>query len=156
MSPEYKHSCINVNKPNCLTVYNPGCSLTLMRYGERLRIARQHAKLTQPGLAAKMKNVVTQQNISLLENGNATGSEFTVQFAKACGVRAEWLAMEEGGMLDQPYEVPANSPEKTVLLLMERMDEATKYKLIKISDTLAEPQGNGGDKPKSPPKEANG
>jgi transcriptional regulator with XRE-family HTH domain len=126
-----------------------------MKYGERLKQARQHAKLSQPALAAKMKNIVTQQNISLLENGNATGSEYTVHFAIACGVSAAWLAMEEGEMLvDATYQVATNSPERTVLSLMERMDEQTKYKLIKIGDTLAEPEGNGGDKPGTTDKAA--
>jgi len=68
-----------------------------MKYGERLRAAREHAKLSQSALAAKAE-VGTQENVSKLERGEAEGSEFTVQYARACGVRPEWLALEDGSM----------------------------------------------------------
>jgi transcriptional regulator with XRE-family HTH domain len=74
-----------------------------MKYGERLKAARHSAKLTQAGLANKTGNAVTQQNISLLEAGEASGSEFTVQLALACGVRPEWLALEQGPMVISAY-----------------------------------------------------
>lgn len=63
-----------------------------MKYGERLAKARDFARLKQAELAEK--SGASQQTISYLENGDSTGSEFTVQFAEACGVRPEWLAME--------------------------------------------------------------
>lgn len=63
-------------------------------------MARKYAGLTQQQLADKVGGINTQANISYLENSDATGSEFTVQFAHACGVRALWLAEEQGEMVD--------------------------------------------------------
>lgn len=74
-----------------------------MKYGQRLRIARQHAGLTQKELVEKTGNICSQENISKLERADATGSEYTAQFAHACGVRAMWLASGSGPMLDAPY-----------------------------------------------------
>lgn len=74
-----------------------------MKYGERLFKARTYAKLTQGQLADKIKGGCTQENISKLERGDATGSEFTVQFADACGVRPLWLAIEKGEMIGGHY-----------------------------------------------------
>lgn len=70
-----------------------------MKYGERLKQARGHANLTQKGLAERINYLCTQENISKLENGDATGSEFTVQFATACDVSPVWLAEEKGEMI---------------------------------------------------------
>lgn len=70
-----------------------------MKYGERLRAARNHAGLSQQQLADAAG--CTQPNITGMENStSAIGTEYTVQFAKACGVRPEWLAMEQGDMVD--------------------------------------------------------
>lgn len=70
-----------------------------MNFAERLKKARKHAKLTQPQLAEKLKGLMTQQNISLLENGVSKGTEYTVQLANACNVNPNWLAMGD------PYEM---------------------------------------------------
>lgn len=63
----------------------------MMIYGERLKAARLHAKLSQAELAELAK--VSQANISKLEKGDATGSEYTVQFATACNICPIWLAI---------------------------------------------------------------
>ena len=72
-----------------------------MRYGERLKLAMERAKLKQYQLAEKAG--IKQPSLShLINDPNVTGSEFTVQFANACGVSPEWLAMEQGEMVGQP------------------------------------------------------
>lgn len=60
----------------------------------------------------------------------------------------DWLIL---GVGSNPYE---ETPEAKVFLAMQHMDEATKYQFVKIGDSLAEPEGNGGDKPQSPPRTA--
>ena len=110
-----------------------------MNLGERIALARKHAKLTQPGLAERLSGLMTQQNISLLERGITKGTEYIVQIAMVCEVRPEWLATGQGEMtatINRNYE---NSPEAKVLIAMQHMDEATKYQLLKISNSLAEP-----------------
>lgn len=103
MQQEYNRSSGLVNNYSSLTGYKRGYSVCHMRYGERLRAARIHANLTQQALADRINNVCTQENISKLERSDATGSEFTAQFAEACGVRAMWLAEEQGEMIDGLY-----------------------------------------------------
>jgi transcriptional regulator with XRE-family HTH domain len=100
-----------------------------MNLGERIALARKHAKLTQPALAEKLNGLMTQQNISLLERGATKGTEYIVQIAMACGVRPEWLATEQGEMTDGLY-VEDIRIKKAVLLMQElpdyALDEAIK------------------------------
>lgn len=42
---------------------------------------------------------IRQPTLSGLESSDSEGSSFTVQFARACGVSADWLADEVGEML---------------------------------------------------------
>lgn len=63
-----------------------------------------------------------------------------IEIAKRAGVGFEWLMTGRG---IAAYE---HSPEARVCKAMQKMDEATKYQVVKISDTLAEPaENNGGD-----------
>lgn len=103
ITTEYNRSSAFVNNYGSLTAYECGYKVELMKYGERLQMARKHADLTQNQLAQRINHVCTQENISKLERGNASGSEFTAQFANACGVRAMWLAAEDGEMLSGVY-----------------------------------------------------
>lgn len=93
-----------------------------MKYGERLKLAREYAKLTQAELAERC-GAGSQVNISKLERSNADGSEFTVQYATACGVRPEWLAMEQGEMIDGLY-VHDEKLKRALMLLQELPDYA--------------------------------
>lgn len=98
-----------------------------MKFGERLRAAREHAKLSQGELAERTK--LSQPTISYLENPakNATGSEFTIRLARACGVSVDWLADEVGEMVPpqvgesdaNPYRVEAD--DESILLRAFRM-----------------------------------
>jgi transcriptional regulator with XRE-family HTH domain len=100
-----------------------------MNLGERIALARKHAKLTQPALAEKLNGLMTQQNISLLERGVIKGTEYIVQIAMVCGVRPEWLATGQGEMTDGLY-VEDIRIKKAVLLMQElpdyALDEAIK------------------------------
>lgn len=69
-----------------------------MSVGERLREARRHAKLTQVELYER--SGVPQQTIGNLETGATKTSRNIIALARACGVRAEWLATGEGPMLE--------------------------------------------------------
>lgn len=103
MCSAYNLSSDLVNNYSSLTGDYRSYSLVSMKYGQRLKLARKHAKLSQQGLADRIGNLCSQENISKLERGDATGSEYTAQFAEACGVRAMWLATEEGEMTDGLY-----------------------------------------------------
>lgn len=104
-----------------------------MKFGERLKTARIYAKLSQEKLGEMTGN--TQANISKLEKGDATGSESTVQFAIACGVRPEWLATGTGEMTDGLY-VESEKIKKAVLLMQDLPDYALD-EAIKSLDTVA-------------------
>lgn len=72
-----------------------------MTLGERLKLAREYAGLTQDGLVDK--SGVHQATISKIERGDAERSSFVVELAVACGVQPEWLAMERGEMCGGLY-----------------------------------------------------
>lgn len=159
MGPEYNLNCIAVNNLSCLTTHNRSYMFTRMNYSERLKKAREFAGLTQNGLIELLpkkpdgRPLMSQANLGRLEvNSNAQGSVFTVQLATACGVDPQWLATGEGSMVPRPkHEYGSNSPEAKVLKVMEHMDEGRKYMLLKIGNTLTEPEGNG-DNPEKPAK----
>jgi transcriptional regulator with XRE-family HTH domain len=73
-------------------------------FGQRLRAARTHAKLTQTELGEKTG--IGQSGIAYLESkGHA--SEQTWLLAQVCGVRAAWLARDDGPMLGHETELDA-------------------------------------------------
>lgn len=141
MHTSYKHTCNNVNNFTCLTNKFNNSIVAAMNLAARLKQARKYAKLSQVELAEKLKGLMTQQNISLLENGTTSGTEYIVQLAIACHVSPTWLATGDGEMTAyQTYD----RFEKQVLKVMQEMDEATKYKLVQIGRALAEPEKDNG------------
>lgn len=148
---EYNHSCIPVNHSACLTDNQHICSFGFMKYGERLKKARAFAGITQTDLAEKI--FVSQQNISQLENGDATGSEFTAQIADVLGVSPLWLACEKGDMLEG--KVVYDQKLRRALDLMEPLPDyaldhvikeiAETAQLLKHATEITEPKkkGNG-------------
>ncbi len=131
----YKNNCNAVNKNNCLTPKNNRHIVLLMKLAERLVKARKFAKLSQKELAEKLNGLMTQQNISQLENEKIQGTEYIVQIATACGVRPEWLAMGQGEMTDGLY-VESEKIKKAVLLMQDLPDYALD-EAIKSLDTVA-------------------
>lgn len=105
-----------------------------MKYGERLRTAREKVGLTQQQLAEKIHGITSQMNISKLERGDATGSQFTAQFAHACQVSALWLATGEGEM-ELPQLAP---PQQRLLDLARQMNDAELAAFLKIGRAMAE------------------
>lgn len=73
-------------------------------YGKRLKLAMQHAGLTQKALV-KSTGIAQSSISSALNRGS--GSADTPRFAAACGVSALWLASGEGDMLPQGIAVTA-------------------------------------------------
>ena len=65
-------------------------------YGERLYLARTHAKLSQTDLARRAG--MAQSTLAGLEK-SGQGSEKTATLAEICGVRVQWLERGEGPML---------------------------------------------------------
>lgn len=115
-----------------------------MKYGERLRLAREHAGLTQQELAEKTGNVTSQMNVSKLERGDATGSQFTAQFADACGVRAMWLAEEQGDMVDGLYvddpQLKAALSRPELVAALRLMEPLPRYAVNHVVKDIAETQ----------------
>lgn len=136
MDTEYNQGSNPVNNYSSLTEYKPGYSFTAMKYGERLRAARNHARLTQQQLADRIGNICTQENISKLERGDATGSEFTAQFAEACGVRALWLADGSGEMVDGLYV--HDERIKHLVQVCQELADYDVQRLVQAGDALKE------------------
>lgn len=93
-------------------------------YGNRLRTARTHAKLTQVQLSEKTG--IPQSTISTAER-LGRGSAETTSYALACGVSALWLATGHGGMLDgmaSDTQTPLTDGEQHTI-----QDRAANYKV---------------------------
>ena len=92
-------------------------------FAERVRMAREHAGLTQAQLAEIVG--MSQPGIQKLERSGGA-SKFTIQIASACGVSSEWLATGKGEMVDASaprkpgFDVniePIDEPIRTVPLI---------------------------------------
>jgi transcriptional regulator with XRE-family HTH domain len=101
-----------------------------MTLADRLKLARKHAKLSQPQL--QELSGVPQQTISNIERGIQDKSTDIVPLAIACGVRPEWLAMERGDMTDG-----MNEKIRIAVTLMQEMPEYALDEAIKSVDTVA-------------------
>ena len=73
--------------------FNDNCHMTL---AERIKKAREYAKLSQESLADAIGCSVDL--VRKLEQGNRSGTTFLIKIAKACKVNAEWLDDESGEM----------------------------------------------------------
>lgn len=132
MDTEYNNVCLGVNKHGCLPVNFSCGSFSEMNYGERLQAAMQHGELNQVELATRTG--VSQQNISRLIRGKSNGSIYTVRFAKACGVRPEWLEFEQGEMVDGFY-VDDPKLKAAVLLMQELPEYAIDAEIKRLNET---------------------
>lgn len=155
MRQEYNLTYIDVNNFTCFTKNNSACNLGYMNFGERLKKARQYAELSQQALAdalgrdANDKPVMSQANISGLETDpKAEGSVYTCQLAMICGVRPQWLAMEEGLMVDN-YKYKPNSVPGKLYQVAEKLPKEQQAMLLKFSNSLTEPDGEDADPPAS-------
>lgn len=76
--------------------------------------------------------------------------DYLIDLADEWGFRIKYVRDGTGEKFDifHPHK---NSPEAKVVLAMQHMDEATKYQVVKISDSLAEPRPkpNGQKPPKA-------
>lgn len=79
-------------------------------FGQRVKKARDYAKLSQPKLAALVG--VKQQSIQYLEDPakKSTGSRHTAAIARACGVDVTWLSTGKGEMVP-PQRLEAREGE---------------------------------------------
>ena len=101
-----------------------------MRYGERLKLARELSGLTQEALADLVG--MKQPSIAHLENKNATGSEFTPRLARVLRISVDWLADEIGDMIPTTY---TSSDPKIIAVakVMQSQPEYVKDAVVKTA-----------------------
>lgn len=106
-----EHSIFSRNRFFYLTKNSTAYLMQKMKltYGARLRLAMEHAGLTQNELAERVG--MKQPSVAYLldQNKNATGSQYTPRFARVMGVSVDWLADEIGEML--PTEFTTSDPK---------------------------------------------
>ena len=112
------------------------CNNEIMTIGTRIKAARSYAKLSRGDLADAVE--CSYDLLTKLENDKRAGTLFLSKIAKACNVDFNWLDSGEGEMVITDYPL-ADTPEAQILKAMENMDAATKYQLVKIGNSLAEP-----------------
>lgn len=90
-----------------------------MKFSERVKQARQFAKLSQEELALAVG--LTQGLISKIERGDQEETASVVKIAKVCGVRPEWLDDESGEMIDGLYV--EGEKLKNAFIIMQSLPE---------------------------------
>lgn len=102
-----------------------------MKFGERLKLARNHKGLTQAALAELAG--MAQPTIHHLENPdkNASGSEFTPRLARILGVSVDWLADEVGEMIPAVY----STSDPKLVAIMHALEDRAEY--VKDAATAA-------------------
>lgn len=121
--------------------------LCIMKFGERLKLARERKGLTQAALAELVG--MAQPTIHHLESPkkNASGSEFTPRLARVLGVSVDWLADEIGDMIQQE-EKEMDPRIAHVVKVMESLPPYAVDAGVREIDSLAElvshmPRPNG-------------
>lgn len=89
--------------------YGQASDNSLMEYKDRIKAARQHAKLTQ-GELGKLVGI-DQASISDLERGRSQRSSYNASIARECGVSAIWLEAGGGTMLQDDMVPGFDAPE---------------------------------------------
>ena len=85
----------DVNRQTGCSIHqNSDMSSRIESFGDRLRLARSNAGLTQKQLAKKAG--ISQSRLSEVENGDGRGSSYTPALAEALAVPAIWLASGKG------------------------------------------------------------
>lgn len=114
-----------------------------MKFCERLRLARQHANLTQQEVIDRLplkpdgKPMMAQANLAKMETSKAAkGSIYSVFIAEVCGVNPKWLANEIGQMIETPIEL--NNDLKSHLMVMQQLPEYARTEVIRDAIKTAE------------------
>lgn len=94
-----------------------------MKYGERLKLARERAGFNQTELAGLVG--MKQPSLAYLENpdNNAKTSEFTVKFARVLGVSVDWLDDEIGEMIPTVY----STSDPKLVAIMHALEDRAEY-----------------------------
>lgn len=115
-----------------------------MKFCQRLKLAREHAGLTQQQLVDRLplkddgKPLMAQSNLAKMEKSvNAKGSIYSVFIAKACGVSAEWLANEVGSMIEPAYN-NLSSDLKLHMKVMQELPDYARTEVIRDAIKTAE------------------
>lgn len=97
-------------------------------------------ELSDAELARKF-NLIDQH----IQNWKKRGvpKDYLIDLADEWGFRIKYVK-DGDGLIFKKSPIYPNSPEAKVLSAMQHMDEATKYQVVKISNTLAEPEETNG------------
>ncbi|WP_116895322.1 LexA family protein [Pseudomonas syringae] len=94
-----------------------------MEFKDRLKAARQHAKLNQAELAVRAG--ITQTSISDLERGKSKATAHVAKIADVCGVNALWLSDGKG---DMTAFITSNEPSN--VSMAEQSSRMYRYPLV--------------------------
>ena len=136
--------------------YNP------MKYGERLRLAREHKKMTQNDLVKS--SGVKQGTISKIERGDQDASSFDVDLAYALDIDPMWLKTGEkkfepqwiGGSIDTVEKISKTLFKTIEQLSIEQQKQIEQFVLFIASQTPEKTQQNENNPLTSPAQNAGG
>lgn len=114
-----------------------------IEFSQRMNYVADKLKIPPKGknrqsVIGKLFGVSQEAARKWLEGESIPKNETCIEIALKADVSFEWL-MTGRGIPDY-----GNTPEAKVLIAMQNMDESTKYQVVKISNTLAEPEETNG------------
>lgn len=136
----------SVLENNSILVLNPN-----MKFSDRLKQARKHAKLSQEELALAVG--CSQGAVSKIERGDQEESALVVKFAVACGVNPVWLDTGNGEMV--ATELNLSPQMQTHIKVLQQLPDYAVEEVIrdaiKTSELIEKAQANPTKPKKSGP-----
>lgn len=122
---------------------------------ERIAIMKSALNITEDvefgRLGGMSKSVVNQLLSGQIKS---FAPRFAYKLEENTRFSARWIMLGEGPEKLADVEYKPNSIPGKLYQAAEKLPEEQQYMLLKISNSLAEPEGNGGDKPHTPPTAA--
>lgn len=122
-APPYGNTHIPDYRKTDLQGYGSARNTQRMEFKDRLKAARQHAKLNQAELAVRAG--ITQTSISDLERGKSKATAHVAKIADVCGVNALWLSDGKG---DMTAFITSNEPSN--VSMAEQPSRMYRYPLV--------------------------
>ncbi len=124
--------CLSGQHKGVLLFHKHQSILSFMKYtlGQRLKMAREHAGISQAELADTVG--IRQSAVSRIERDEALTTGFASRLAKACGVRTDWLSEEDGEML-------THKDIQSCENIINQLSPEDRAKWFRIGNSFAEP-----------------
>jgi hypothetical protein len=112
-------------------------------YTRLMEVLKSIGAISNAADLARLLNISEQNVTNWKKRGIA--KDTLIELSDRFGFRIKYVTDRDGEMFHQPvYKI--NSPEQKMHMVMQNLDEATKYKAVRLVNSLAEPnEDNNGN-----------